>query len=153
MKTAIIVYSQTGHTLQAAQRLLDALKQKGQDAELLEVKVANPKPEAEVNQLRFTNKPETEAFDRLIFASPVWAFSLAGVMKAYLAGLPSLSGKKVSLFVTHQLPLPWMGGNKAIRQMKRLCQAKGAVIVSDAVITWGEKQRERDLGEMLKKLS
>ncbi|MDD4080731.1 MAG: flavodoxin domain-containing protein [Eubacteriales bacterium] len=153
MKTGIIFYSQTGHTRQAAQKLLEAMRNKGQNAELLEIKVSNAEPEKELNKLQFVNSPSVTACDKLVFASPVWAFSLAGVMKAYLAGLTSLSGKTVSLFVTHQLPLPWMGGNAAIRQMKKICEEKGAKITSHAVISWGEKRRERDLLEMVDRLT
>jgi len=153
MKTGIIIYSQTGHTRLAAQKLLEALKKKGQDTELLEVKVSNLKPEANASLIEFTNKPEVDVYDRLVFASPVWGFSLSGVMKAYLAGISSLKGKKMSLFVTHHLPLAWMGGNKAIRQMKTLCEAKSGDVVSHAVISWSEKRREHDITEMVKKLA
>lgn len=153
MKTGIIVYSQTGHTRQAARRLLDSLRQKGYDSQLAEVQVNNPKPEANTTRLQYTNQPATDPYDRVVFASPVWAFSLSGVMKGYLAGLPSLSGKKISLFVTHQLPCPWMGANAAIRQMKKLCEEKGGQVVSHAVICWNEKRREKDIAEMLNKLA
>lgn len=153
MKTGIIFYSQTGHTRLAAQKLLEALKKKGQDAELLEVKVSNQKPEANASLIHFTNKPEVDVYDRLVFAAQVWGFSLSGVMKAYLAGISSLKGKKISLFVTHHLPLAWMGGNKAIRQMKTLCEVKSGDVVSHAVISWSEKRREHDIIEMVKKLA
>ena len=113
MKTGIIVYSNTGNTLQAARRLQEAMKGKGQEAELLQVRAGNEKPESDVSRVRLTEKPSPEGFDRLVFASPVWGFSLSGVMKAYLAGLPPLAGKKIGLYVTHQFPLPWMGGKVA----------------------------------------
>ena len=153
MKTGIIIYSQTGHTRQAAQRLRDALRNKGQECELLEVQVSNPKPETSIDKLEFTVKPSPEGYDRLVFASPVWAFSLCGVMKAYMAGLPSLGGKKISLFVTHHLPLPWMGGNNAIKQMKQLCLDKGGQVQSHAIISWNERRREVDIAGMLNRLA
>jgi NAD(P)H dehydrogenase (quinone) len=152
MKTGIIIYSQSGHTRQAAQKLLEALRAKGREAELLEVKASNTQPEMNASLVQLTNKPEVEAYDQLVFASPVWGFSLSRVMKVYLEGLPSLKGKKISLFVTHQLPLPWMGGNNAIRQMEKLCEEKGGQVTARAVICWGKKRRERDLSYMLKKL-
>ena len=152
MKTGIIFYSQTGHTKEAAQKLLESLVKKGQMCELLEVKVSNPKPEMDVSKIQLTEKPAVEPYDRLVFASPVWGFSLSGVMKAYLAGLPSLKGKKISLFVTHQLPLPWMGGTAAIGQMRKACEEKGGEVTAKAVICWKEKRRGHDLEEMLKKL-
>ena len=153
MKTGIIIYSQTGHTRLAAQRLLNSLRQKGQEAELLEVQVSTAKPEANIDKLQFTVKPSPEGFDRLIFASPVWAFSLCGVMKAYMAGLSPLDGKRISLFVTHHFPLPWMGGNNAIRQLKRLCEEKGGQVESHAVISWNERRREGDIAGMIDRLA
>ena len=153
MKTGIIIYSQTGHTRHAAQRLMESLHAKGQECELLEVQVSNPKPESNLDNLRFSNKPATDEYDRLIFASPVWGFSLCGVMKAYMAGLHSLSGKKISLFVTHHLPLPWMGGSGAIKQMKRLCEDKGGHVDSHAIISWNERRREQDIASMLNRLA
>ena len=60
MKTGIIIYSQTGHTRQAAQRLRDALRNKGQECELLEVQVSTAKPEANIDKLQFTVKPSPE---------------------------------------------------------------------------------------------
>lgn len=158
MKTGIIVYSKTGHTLLAGQKLLETLRSRGKDAELLEVKAesdqagsaqAKKMPE----KMLLTVRPSPEAYQELVFASPVWGFSLSGVMKDYLSGLPSLKGKKVRLFVTHQLPLPWMGGNAAIRQMKKLCEDKGGEVVSSAVISWNEKRRERDLADMTGRLA
>jgi len=153
MKTGIIVYSNTGNTRLAAQILKTAMCKKGQDVELLEVNASNPQPETNMSQVKLTSKPAVDAFDKLVFASPVWGFSLAGVMKAYLAGLPSLKGKKISLIVTHRLSLPWMGGNTAIRQMKKLCKEKGGDVVSHAVISWNEKRREHDISDMQKKLA
>lgn len=153
MKTGIIVYSNTGNTLQAAKRLQEAMQKKGQEAELMQVKVSNDKPEADISRIHLTEKPSAEGYDHLVFASPVWGFSLSGVMKAYLTGLPTLQGRKISLFVTHRLPLPWMGGNNAIRQMKKLCEDKGATITASAVISWNEKRREADIAGMLGKLS
>lgn len=146
MKTGIIVYSHTGHTKQAAELLLDSLRARGRDCELLEVTVSNPKPEANASRIQWTNKPDVEAFDQVVFA-------LSGVMKAYLESLSSLKGKKVSLFVTHQLPLPWMGGNAAVRQMKKICEDRGGQISAHAVVSWGEKRREQDLAAMVSRLS
>ena len=55
--------------------------------------------------------------------------------------------------MTHQLPLPWMGGNAAVRQMKKLCEEKGGEVVSSAVVSWSEKRRERDLAQLLNRLA
>ena len=65
----------------------------------------------------------------------------------------ALGGKKISLFVTHHLPLPWMGGNNAIKQMKQLCEDKGGQVQSHAVISWNERRREVDIAGMLNRLA
>ncbi len=48
--------------------------------------------------------PDVDKYDVLFFSSPVWAFSLSFVMKAYLQQISSLKSKKVALFVTKSLP-------------------------------------------------
>ena len=153
MKTAIIIYSNTGNTRRAAQKLLEKLKSTGAEAEIREIQVSNAKPEGDMSRVQLTQTPSVEGFDRLVFASPVWAFSLSGVMKKYLSQLPKLTGNKISLFVTHQLPLPWMGGNRAIRQMKSICEEKGGDVVSTAVIFANDARRERDTADMLRRLA
>lgn len=153
MKTGIIVYSQTGNTLKAAERLLEAMEKKGQEAVLLQVKASNEKPEMDLNRVILTERPAVDPFDRLVFAAPVWAFSLCGIMRAYLSGLPTLSGKKVSLFVTHAFPLPFMGGNRALRQMTALCQGKGGEVEAACVVSWARSRREGDIARMVEKLS
>ena len=113
MKTGIIVYSQTGNTLQAAQRLQEALRKKGGNAELLQVKCGNENAEVNPSRVRLTETPSPEGFDQLVFASPVWAFSLSGVMKAYLAGLPPLKGKRPPSLSPISSPSPgWAGSGR-----------------------------------------
>ena len=153
MKIGIIVYSHTGNTLQAAQQLLEAMKSKGQDAELIQIKIGNQKLEMNPKRIQLNYCPAVAGFDHLVFAAPVWAFSMCPVMKTYLDCLPSLSGKKIDCFVTHALPLHWMGGTRAPRQMQALCRQKGGEVAASAAVSWAAGRHQEDMEEMVKRLS
>jgi hypothetical protein len=46
-----------------------------------------------------------------------------------------------------------MGGNQAIKQMKKACEAKGVSVFDTGVINWSHKQREEKINDMLGKMS
>jgi hypothetical protein len=74
-------------------------------------------------------------------------------MKTYLEQLPPNGVKKVCCFVTEHFPKPWMGGNRAISQMQRLCHAKNMAVSAAAVVNWTSKSREEQISEVVSKLS
>lgn len=151
MNVGIIVLSNTGNTLSVAQRLKDALTAKGHTVSLERVTAMSQNPNThEGKQLK--DAPNTQSYDVLIFGAPVWAFSLSSVMKAYLSQLPALDGKKTACFVTQQLAHAWLGGNKAIREMKTICLSKGAVIFETGVVNWSKKERENQIATLIEKV-
>jgi flavodoxin len=147
----IILYSETGNTLSVAERLKTALLNKGHSVSLLKVE-AEKAAEGSAVPVRLTAEPDTSAFDALIFASPVQAFSLAPAMKLYLSRIASLKGKKVYCFVTQHLKKNWMGGNRSIRQIQALCKAKGAEAASGGIVHWSHAQREAQIDSVIKKV-
>jgi NAD(P)H-dependent FMN reductase len=151
MKTGIIVYSFSGNTLSVAQKLQDSLLSAGHLVTLEQVKALNDSTSATTN-IQLQSAPDITEYDRIIFASPVRAFSLAPVMKTYLSQLPSLEGKQVDCFVTQFFPYPWMGGNRAISEMKQACSDKGAIVSDTGVVNWSGKKRERLIDDVLAKL-
>jgi len=143
MKYLIVLYSKTGNTLGVAKRLQESLK-----CDLEEVKAKsddsyNSKPE-------LINIPDIKDYQHLIFASPVHAFSLSGIMKAYLNQLPDLSGRTVDLFITHQFPFAWLGGNRSLKQMKKIVEYKNGVVRNLTSVNWGSKKRELVIESLLK---
>ena len=146
MNIGILVYSQTGHTLEVAEKLSGKLTSKGHS-----VSIEKVEPEGDVNpgmkSVAFKSKPDPTPYDAVVFASPVQAFSLAVTMKSYLAQIPRIEGKKIVLLVTKQLPGRWTGGNRAIRQMARSCEEKGGDVVRSDIIFWSSKEREKDIEE------
>ncbi len=148
----IIVYSHTGNTLSVAQKLEQALKDSGRAAVILRVEPAGDELPSAAS-VRIKAAPDVAPYDAVVFASPVHAFSLAPVMKLYLSQISSLTGKEVSCFVTQQLKKPWLGGNRAVRQIAAACRAKGAELKVCGVINWSSGAREEQIKDLIGKLA
>ncbi len=141
MKIGLIVYSQTGNTLSVAEKIKLKLDEQGHNVTLEQIQISGKTP-AQPGKFELTGIPAVEGYDALILGAPVQAFSLNPVMKAYLAQLPKLEGKKVALFVTKGLSALWLGGTGAIKIMKQECESRGAKVVGSAIVPWGTAKRE-----------
>ena len=157
MDIGIIVFSFTGNTHSVALKLKEKLSAAGHAVsyERLEV-VGEYTPGSagmQPDNIQFETLPNTEQYDALVFGSPVQAFSLSPVMTGYLKQIPSLQDKKVALLVTQAFPYGWMGGNRAIRQMRRICESKGATICGSGVVNWMRRRRDQQITEVTDRLS
>ena len=152
MKIGIVVYSWSGHTRSVGQGLKGLLVTAGHDADLVEIPLVGERAKG-AREFEFGLLPDLSAYEGIVFGAAVEAFSLSPVMIAYLKEIKSLAAKSVACLVTQQFPFPWMGGNRAIRQMRKLCEAKGAVIVGAAVVNWAKSRREKTLAAALDRLS
>ena len=152
MKIGIIVYSQTGNTFEVAQRLQSALVERGQDAELTRLQVVG-EAKPGVKDFQFESLPDTERYDAVIFGAPVHAFSLAPMMNSYLRQAEGLHGKRISLFVTQHFPYTWMGGGRAVGQMRGLCESKGALVGATGVVNWSNKARQQQIEKAIREIS
>ncbi len=151
MNIGMIVYSQTGNTHSVALKLQEKLSAAGHAVTLERVEVIGEvgpgKP------VQFKTLPDAAKYEALVFGSPVQAFSLCQAMVDYLKQVASLQGKKVAFLVTEAFPYPWLGGNRAVRQMKRLCEAKGAAVCGSGIVNWMKKRREQQIVEVVDRLS
>lgn len=139
MNIGIIVYSQTGNTLSVAQRLKGAIEAKGHSAAIEQVTAEGElQPGKPVN---IASSPDAAKYDALVLASPVMAFSLNPVMKAYLNELPDIAGKKALCFVTQGLPFDWMGGNQALKHMSAALKQKGAEVCGAGIVHWKDEEK------------
>jgi len=153
VKIGLIVYSQTGNTLQVANRLLAALQEAGHDAALAQI-TAQTSGEGPSAQVQLTGAPDPAAYDLIYFAAPVQAFSLCAVMKTYLAQVSAgLEGKRIACFATQQLPKAWMGGNRAIRQMRAAVERLGGTVAHTGIIHWGRADREQQIERLVSELT
>jgi len=152
MNIGIIVHSHTGNTLSVAEKLKDRFLAEGHLVTLEQVTAVNEDPAAAAN-VELKTIPDIAGYDVLILGSPVRAFSLSPVMLLYLNQLPSLQGKKISCFVTQQLPFAWMGGNRSIKQMKKAIISKNGTVVETGVVNWSSKKREDLITDIINRLT
>ncbi len=152
MDLGIIIYSQTGNTRYVAGKLKEKLEAEGHRAEIKEIKISGSTP-AQAGKFEITDAPAPDGYDAVIFGSPVQAFSLNPVMKAYLAQLPSLENKKVACFVTKQLPLVQTGGTGAVARMKKECESRGAAVLGTEIVVWSKSKRDRSVNKCVEELS
>jgi multimeric flavodoxin WrbA len=148
VKIGIVIHSKTGHTAGVGQRILAELVQNGDPAEYLELSAKND-AEMKVELIELESVPSLESYDVVILGAPVRAFSLSPVMKSYLKQVNAGQGQTALCFVTHQFPLPWMGGNQAIRQFKAACAAKGLKVIGTKVVDWSNKNRETTIDHLI----
>ncbi len=152
MKIGIVVYSWSGNTRSVAERLKDKLVESGHTVELEQVSVVGER-ERGARQFTLETLPDVSPYDAVVFGAAVEAFSLSPVLTEYLKKAGSLQGKRVACLVTQQFPYAWLGGNRAIRQMRKLCQAKGATVIGSAIAHWAASRRERTIAEAVDKLA
>lgn len=144
----LVVYSHTGNTLSVAERLQQELAQRGHRCDLLRLQIdGDDKPGRKSYQ--FTSLPDLGVYDSLVFASPVHGFSLATPMESYFRQVVTLQGKLVSLFVTHHFPLAWLGGTRALSQMRTHIAARGGIIGETGIINWSNRKREQEISQLL----
>ena len=144
MNIGIIVFSQTGNTNSVAEQLKEGLATGNHSVKIVRLKpVEQAGKKNETVQLEVL--PDLEQYDALVFGAPVQAFSLAPVMKNYLHQISSLGGKKVFCFVTKALAFNWTGGNRAVREMAKICQSKKAKVGGTGIVKWPASSREQDI--------
>jgi hypothetical protein len=144
MNIGIIVFSRTGNTLSVAEKVREAAVKQGHTAAIERVHAEHEEPGNKF-PLRLTTLPDPKAYDALIFGAAVEGFSLSPALNAYLTQLPALGGRRVGCFVTQHLRKPWMGGNRAIRQMRALLKAKGLDAQTTGIVNWTSPAREAQI--------
>jgi hypothetical protein len=145
MKIGIIVYSETGHTLETANRLQTNLIEQGH-ATFIERIAADASAPGQLPSL--IHAPSIAPFDALVFAGHVQAFALAPAMRAYLDQIEPLRGKRVVGLLTQHFKHAWLGGNRATKQMLQAVANKGGVWVGSGIVHWSAKDREAQIASV-----
>ena len=151
MNIGMIVYSQTGNTWSVAQQLEQKLSTAGHTVTMERIEVIGEISPGQPTDFRTV--PDPQPYDALVFGSPVQAFSLFQATVDYLEQIPALQGKKVACLITQAFPFPWLGGNRAVRQMTRLCKAAGADVCGSGVVNWMKKEREQQIVDVTDSMS
>jgi flavodoxin len=149
MKIGIIIYSKTGNTWLVGEKIKEKLLRDGHIVDIFRLEIIDEISLVE-GKTKFKSLPEINDYDVIIFGTYVEAFSLNPTMKEYLNQVESLKEKVVGCFVTQHFPYPWMGGNRAIKQMKKRCEIKGAIIYETGIVNWGSKKRNIMIKDVVK---
>lgn len=152
MKIGILIHSKTGNTLSVAEKIMTKLMADGYSASIEKIIAANDE-ETDISKIQLTNIPNISEYDIVILGGPVRGFSLSPILQAYLLKCGSLQGKQVNCYVTQFFPYPWMGGKRAIEQMKSLCESKGAKVIDTAIINMKNKKVDKMIVDAVEKLS
>ncbi len=151
MKIGVIVFSDTGNTLVVAEALSEALTTAGHESEIQRVTAESTDPNSKAGKI-LKNSPDVSGYDIVVFGAPVWAFSLSGVMKQYLNQISTLKGKKIACFVTQGLSKKWLGGNRSIKMMRKICTDKGGIVYADGIVHATGSNKEQQTNELIKKV-
>ena len=151
MNIGIVVYSQTGHTLSVAMKLEEALSAAGHVVKLERVEPSGSAKPGTAN-VSLKARPEVDAYNALVFCSPVWGGTPASPMASYLEQVASLQGKKVACLATHFFP-SGVGGNQTLAQMKDICESKGAAVCGVGSVNWFRLGRKRKIAQVVDSLS
>ncbi len=152
MKIGIILYSCSGNTLSVGEGLKQVLLNKGYEVRLERIKAIDEDPKSR-NSIQLSEIPDVTRYDEIILGAPVRAFSLNPIMKVYLRNLPDLHGKKISCFVTEHFSYAWMGGNHALKQIKRMVHDKNGNITNIGVVNWSNTMRETQINDIIRRFS
>lgn len=144
MKIGIIVFSRTGNTLFVAEKIREACIANGHEAVVERIRAEHEEPNNRF-PLKLTEVPSLSGYDAVVLGAAVEGFSLSAVLKAYLTQLSRAGGKRAGCFVTQHFSRPWLGGNRAIRQMRALCKDKGLDVRATGIVNWSNKARDAQI--------
>lgn len=153
MKIGIIVHSITGNTLSVAEHIQQQLAEKGHTAVIERIRPSGKEPVQSEAAVQLTSMPDLSGYEALVFGSPVQAFSLDPVMSAYLKQVEDLGGRRTVCFLTQQLPFRFFAGNRSIRQMQTLCEARHGSVCLTGIVNWSNKERSRMIDDLVNQVS
>lgn len=134
MRIAIVFYSFSGNTKRLSLFLKEMLERKNHKVDIVEIKAEKEiksffrqvfcaflKREIPLKRININ----FDEFDLIIFATPVWAFTITPHLRAFLEDI-NLEGKKTACFVTFG---SGAGAEKALRELENILKNKKAKIL------------------------
>lgn len=150
MKIGIIVYSKTGNTMLVAERIRAALAEAGEQVEIERFQ-AETENASSNTPIRLTALPDPNKYDAVILGAPVQAFSLDPAMSMYLKSIGGIKEMSVLCFITQHFKKPWLGGNRAMKQMIAQLKESGVTASALGVVNWTNEKREEQIDMISKK--
>lgn len=155
MKIGILVHSVNGNTLSVCEALKEKLLASGHKVNLERISAIEKEPVQSKDKSKIALKsiPDISQYDIVVLAAPVHGFSISEVMQAYLLRINYMHDLKVACITTQQFPYPWMGGNRAIKQLASICESKGATVVEKGIVNWSSSKRSKMIEDVVEKFN
>jgi flavodoxin len=128
MNVAIVIYSKTGATFNVARKIASLFTDANINCEIIRLE-SNDNLRPRLKNVSISTKVNLDAYDTIIFGTPVWAFTAAPVVPAFLNSKPDLKGRMVLNFITMGLPFKFMGGQSAQTHLDTLASTCGATVI------------------------
>jgi len=152
MKIALIIHSRTGNTLRVAVRIQEKLILLGYSASILCIR-PDHEHASDINDIHYASLIDIRDYDGFVVGCPTHGAAMSQPMAAYLKHLRRFDHKKVNCFVTEFFPFPWMGGKRALKQLKEVCFLKGTSVNSSGVVNWFTPNRKDKIEQLSDELS
>ena len=149
MKIALVYYSFSGNTHNAVPFLQRALEEKAHQTQTIRLKPSKEessffkqgrdaflKKEAALSGCEYN----LGQYDFIVFATPVWAFTITPALRSYLNKVEGLKSKKVGFVLTFG---SGAGANKAKKELERMLKGKGARVEFSLGLK-GNKVKDRE---------
>lgn len=147
MTVGIIVHSQSGNTASCAKHIAEKLKQENIDYEVNLLRtVGSMTPFS--RRVQLAKIPDISDYSVLLIGGPVLYLNASPAVLAFLNSLDTfLKGKIVIPFVTHSLPLKWLGATQALTQITNTLETLMADVVEGESFFFFFKPRNHELDE------
>ncbi|HDN86267.1 MAG: hypothetical protein DRP68_02825 [Candidatus Omnitrophota bacterium] len=159
MKVAIVFYSFSGNTEKAVLFLKNFFLRKNIPVEVFRLKPVKEEtsffrqgmqaflkeapPILEINY-------DLDSYDLVVFASPVWAFTISPALRSYLRKVKNLARKKIVCFLTFG---SGVGAKKALRELESILKSKKAEIIFSKSLAGSKVENKSYLEESFRDLT
>lgn len=151
MNIAVIYYTISGHSLEAARKLASSLTRTGHRTELIRLELTGPAALSnETADLKTI--PLLDGCDAFILCTPVRGGALPPPVARWIERVPSFNGKKAACLITHFFPQKW-GAGQVMTQFKSAVEAKGAAFCGWQEARWFIFHPGRQLDKAVRDIS
>ncbi len=148
MKIGIVLYSETGHTLEVGNHLKNTFENLGHQVNLDQIQVRNI-----TTDKTLTHLPEVKGYDVLLFGTPVQGFSLPVPVQDYLKKVQFPKHQKLGVFITEYFKVAWLGGNNTMKQLLSAIAYSEPNLYGHGFVHWSSKKRHEQIDDTIKKLT